>query len=145
MKVKIAKNIDDINICYKLREIVFIKEQNVPIDRERDEQDKIAVHFLLYDETTPIGTGRIVIDVDTVTLGRICILKEYRSKGAGLFLMKEIIDYCKKQNFRKIILGAQEHALDFYKKLGFEVCSEKYMDANISHYKMNLEFSVKIN
>lgn len=139
MKIKIAKNTDDINICYKLRTTVFVEEQNVPIAEELDSYDDIAVHFLLLDDDDiPIGVGRVFSELDNAVIGRLCILKEYRGIGAGLFLMQNIIDYCKKQGFNKIILGAQEHAINFYKKSGFEVISEKYMDANIPHFKMQL-------
>lgn len=140
-EIKIVNNIDDINICYQLRETVFVKEQNVPIEEEIDKYDENAVHFLIYSELVPIGAGRIYNedDINTAIVGRVCILKEYRNKSAGLFLMKEIIDYCKKQKFSQIVLGAQEYALEFYKKLGFEICGQRYMDANIPHFKMHLE------
>lgn len=140
MNFKIAKTIDDINICYKLRELIFIKGQNVPIDREKDADDNIAVHFLLFsDDNMPIGVGRVVADKDIAIVGRLGILEEYRENGAGLFLMQKIIKYCESQGVQKIILGAQEHALSFYGKLDFEIISEKYMDANIPHFKMQLK------
>jgi predicted GNAT family N-acyltransferase len=143
MEVKIAQNVEDINTCYKLREIIFIQEQNVPIEEEIDDNDRIAIHFLLFNEI-PVGVGRIVVNGDVAIVGRIGIIKDYRNKGAGAFLMKEIIAYCKKQNLKKIILGAQEQALNFYKKLGFKVCSEKYIDANIPHFKCSFRLCKNI-
>ena len=140
LEVKIAKSNEDIDTCHKLRKIVFIKEQNVSPEEECDEQDKISKHFILLENNTPIGTGRIYKDNSTAVIGRICILKEHRGKNAGLFLMKNLIDYCKNQNFKEILLGAQEYALGFYEKSGFQVCSERYMDANIPHFKMKMEF-----
>lgn len=141
MKFKIANKPDDIKICHKLREIIFIKEQNVPLSVEKDAKDSLAVHFLLLnDENMPIGVGRLVADNDMAIIGRIGIKEELRGKGLGLFLMQNIIDYCKNQGFEKIILSAQEHALDFYKKLGFEIISNRYISAsNIPHFKMQLE------
>lgn len=139
LSFKIAENVDDKDICFKLRESVFIQEQNVPVDMERDEDDERATHFILFNDCTPIGVGRIVDNKSTAIVGRVGILSEFRGKGAGLFLMMEIIGYCKQQGFQKIILGAQEHALGFYEKLGFKICSDKYMDANIPHFKMQLE------
>lgn len=140
MKIKIAKTIEDINTCHKLREIIFIKEQNVPIFVEKDSKDNIAIHFLLFnDEDIPIGVGRVVADNDKAIIGRVAILKEYRGNGAGFFLMQNVIDYCKNNGFKKVVLGAQKHAINFYKKLNFEIISEKYMDANIPHFKMQLE------
>ena len=136
MEIKIATTIEYLDICYKLRDIVFVQEQNVPIEEEKDELDKTAVHFLLFKGGAPIGVGRLVSKGNTAKIGRFCILKEHRKKGAGLFFMKEIMDYCKKQKFKKISISAQEHALGFYEKLGFKICSGKYIDANIPHFDM---------
>lgn len=141
MKFKIAKTAEDINTCYKLREIIFIKEQDVPADRERDIEDDTAEHFLLLiEDNIPIGVGRVVDDNGIAVIGRVGILKEFRKQGSGFFLMQNIIDYCKNHGFKKLFLSAQEHALDFYKKLNFEIISERYISAsNIPHFKMQLE------
>ncbi|MEI8129142.1 MAG: GNAT family N-acetyltransferase [bacterium] len=143
LHIKIVDNIDDMDICYKLREKVFIEEQNVPRERERDEEDNLSVHFLIFDNNTSIGTARILPKNGDAVIGRLCILKEHRGKNAGMILMKEIIEYCKKQSFEKILLGSQEHAIGFYSKLGFEVCSGRYIDANIAHYKMHLIYKLR--
>lgn len=142
MYVKIANETKDINICYKLREIIFIKGQNVSKELERDNYDDIATHFMLLDnENVPIGVARVLKNSNYAIVGRVGILEEYRKNGAGLFLMQSVIDYCKHNNFPKIVLGSQEHAIDFYKKLGFEVIGERYMDAKIPHFKMHLNIN----
>lgn len=138
MKIKVANNLEDINTCYDLREIIFIKGQNVPIDRERDEYDNICTHFLLIDNNKPIGVARIRKNSEYIIIERVGILQEYRKNGAGFFLMQGIIDYCKNNNFSKIVLSSQEHAVNFYNKFGFKTIGEKYMDANIPHLKMQL-------
>lgn len=138
LQIKIVNNIDDIAVCYKLRETVFINEQNVPLSRERDEQDECSIHFLIYDDNTPIGTARVFNNKGIAVIGRLCILKEYRGKGIGKILMEEIINHCKQHEFKELELGAQEHAIDFYSKLGFKIGGPKYMDANIAHIKMKL-------
>ena len=140
MKVKIADKIDDINICYKLREIIFIDGQNVPLERERDDEDNTATHFLLIDiNNKAIGVARVVMNSNTATIGRLGVLEQHRKQGAGKFLMQNILDFCERQKVKKIVLGAQEHAIKFYKKFNFEIISEKYMDANIAHFKMQLK------
>lgn len=139
MEVKIANSLEDVNICFALRKIIFVKGQNVPIDRERDEYDNICTHFLLIDNNNPIGVARLRKNLDYAIIERVGILQSSRKKGAGFFLMQGIIDYCKNNNFSKMVLGSQEHAINFYKKLGFKIVGEKYVDANIPHFKM--EFS----
>lgn len=143
MKTKIATTKEEINTCYKLRTIVFVEEQKVPMEEELDSYDDIAVHFLLFsDSNLPIGVGRMYAENGKAVIGRLCILKKYRGIGAGNFLMQDIIKYCREQGFHKAVLGAQEYAIDFYKKLGFEIISGRYMDANIPHFKMQLDLSI---
>lgn len=137
-QIKIADNPDDIKICYKLRDTVFTKEQGVPEELDFDGLDEISTHFLLFDNNIPIGNARISPNNNEAVIGRFCILKDHRKNNAGRFLMEEVINYCKKQKFEKIVLGAQEQAIGFYSKLGFEVYGERYMDANIPHFKMQL-------
>jgi predicted GNAT family N-acyltransferase len=122
LHVKIVDNIDEMNICYKLREIVFIQELDIP---HYDEKDNSSIHFLLLENNLPIGTVRIFPDNKIAVLGRLCLLKEQRKKGAGKILMEEVINYCKKQGFEKIVLGTQEQNIGFYGKSGFTVCEEK--------------------
>lgn len=146
MKFEIAKTKKDIKTCHKLREIIFIKEQNVPVFVEKDSKDDFAIHFLLLDDNDiPVGVGRVVADNNTAVVGRVGIMKEFRKKRLGFLLMQNIIDYCKNQGFEKITLSAQEHALDFYKKLNFEVISDRYISpSNIPHFKMKLDVSKPI-
>lgn len=146
MKFKIAKTKDDIEICHKLRETIFIKEQNVPVSVEKDDKDNLAIHFLLLnDDNIPVGVGRVVADNNTAVIGRVGIMKEFRKNGFGAILMRNIIDYCKCQGFKKMTLSAQEHALDFYKKLNFEIVSDRYISpSNIPHLKMQLDVSKSI-
>ncbi|MDD3436705.1 MAG: GNAT family N-acetyltransferase [Candidatus Gastranaerophilales bacterium] len=136
MKVKIASKSKDIELCYKLREIIFINGQNVPHDRDRDSYDNTAIHFLLLKDNIPVGVARVVNRDNTAHIERVGILQEYRKKGAGTFLMQSILNHCKREGFEKITLSSQEHAVKFYEKLGFEVIGQRYFDANIPHLKM---------
>lgn len=140
MKVKIAKNFKEVNICYKLREAIFVEGQGVPRERERDSEDDIATHFLLiYEKGSSIGVARVVVSGNSAVVGRFGVIEKNRCKGAGAFLMREIINYCIDNNFEEITLGAQEHAIGFYEKFNFDIIGNKYIDANIVHFKMRLK------
>ncbi|HEY9540507.1 MAG TPA: hypothetical protein VIR05_02590, partial [Luteimonas sp.] len=44
-----------------VREAVFVVEQNVPVEEERDAQDPRCLHAIARDRAgRPIGTGRLV-------------------------------------------------------------------------------------
>ena len=144
LRVQIVREESDLQACYNLRFEVFVEEQKVPFDLEKDEEDSNASHFLLSFKDDPVGVGRVVFGQSKegriAEVGRIAILKNFRSRGFGKELMREIVSYCKKSGAEEIVLGAQEHALGFYEKLGFEVVGDRYIDANIPHFKMVFEF-----
>ena len=43
-----------------IREQVFIQEQNIAAEYEWDEQDEIAVHFVVYEQDQVIATARLL-------------------------------------------------------------------------------------
>ncbi|MCC8022191.1 MAG: GNAT family N-acetyltransferase, partial [Clostridiales bacterium] len=81
----------------------------------------------------------IIFDGDTYHLGRIAVLKECRGRQLGDFLVRMMADRCFAHGAREVHLGAQDHAVGFYRKIGFEVCGEEYDDAGIPHFPMVLK------
>ncbi|MDH5395950.1 MAG: GNAT family N-acetyltransferase [Gammaproteobacteria bacterium] len=117
----------------KIRTTVFIKEQNVPFELEWDEYDSESVHILACLNNVPVGTARLL---KSGHIGRMAVLKEYRNQGVGRAILKYVLNLALTKSFPEICLSAQEHAVEFYKKAGFKVTSEVYMDAGIPHYDM---------
>jgi len=120
-----------------VRHLVFVNEQHVPPEEEIDEFEDEALHFVLYDETKPIGAGRFrLLDETTAKIERICVLPAARKTGAGRLLMEHIEQVAKQHGATKAKLNAQTHAEPFYKKLGYETISDVFLDAGIPHVTM---------
>ena len=119
-----------------VREQVFVREQNVPIELEWDGFDETATHLLVIHKKIPIACARIL---NYQVIGRMAVLKSYRGFGLGFKILLKAIEICKLYNTQLITLSAQVHAVRFYEKAGFLVCSEPYIDANIFHVDMQLE------
>lgn len=134
--IKLLKATDDLKEAFEIRKKVFIIEQNVPPELEWDELDKIANHFVLYLDKTPIGTARVFKKDSDWYIGRMAILKEYRGKGSGKFIMEKVMNYLKKENPFKIIIHAQTTVLGFYQKFGFQEIGDEFLDAGIKHKEM---------
>lgn len=119
-----------------LREQVFIIEQQVPPELEWDGLDESAQHLLaLNSADEAIGCARLIGDG---SIGRMAVLKPYRGLGVGMALLKAAVANYQALGIQPITLSAQMHAIVFYQKAGFEVCSEPYLDAKISHVDMRL-------
>lgn len=127
----------DLEACLKLRFEVFVDEQGVPVEEERDALDDSATHLLALQDGTPVGTARIVFQDDTAKIGRVCVVKSARGTGLGAKLIEACVSVARNQaGITRAKLGAQTHAIGFYEKLGFEVYGPVYLDAGIDHRDM---------
>ncbi|MDW3223569.1 MAG: GNAT family N-acetyltransferase [Paracoccaceae bacterium] len=136
MNVDIALS-QDITTCLSLRRAVFIEEQGVSETDEVDDQDADALHLLARVENYPVGTARLVMEGNTVKIGRVCVLSDWRGTGLGVALIRACVEIARNQpNVRRVKLGAQLHALAFYQKLGFIPFGPVYDDAGIDHRDM---------
>lgn len=141
MKIKIVQNQKMMNQALKIREVVFINEQKVPLSEEVDEYETQSTHFLVYNlKNKPIATCRTRIYQDKVKIERVCVLKLYRGKKIGEKLMIYAEKEAQNQGYKGTILAAQAQVVTFYQKLGYQICSDVFIDANIEHYLMEKTF-----
>ena len=117
----------------RIREAVFIAEQNVPPELEWDADDNTAVHFLAMEGDYAIGTARLLPDGQ---IGRVSVLKDWRGLKVGDALMQAVIVEAQNRDLKQQMLSAQGHATPFYERLGFKVVSEEFLEAGIPHVDM---------
>jgi predicted GNAT family N-acyltransferase len=125
----------------KLRGIVFVEEQNVPVSLEIDGIDPDCRHVKAVMDDQTIGTARLL---PNGYIGRMCVLKEFRNQGVGKKMLECLIqqaffDQTTSEPMEKVSLNAQSSAIVFYEANGFVTCSEEFMEANIAHRKMVLK------
>ncbi len=118
----------------EIRFRVFVEEQGVPRSIELDDLDPACVHALAYDGTgSAIGTGRLLPDAH---IGRMAVLGQMRRRGVGTMILSKLIEKAKERGHKEVLLSAQVHALDFYRRHGFEAVGEIYEEAGIAHRRM---------
>ncbi|CAH6841009.1 GNAT family N-acetyltransferase [Vibrio chagasii] len=116
-----------------IRENVFINEQSIAPEIEFDGLDSSAIHAVVTVDGKPVGTGRILSDGH---IGRIAIMRDFRGQGLGSKIVLSLIDEAKKSGYKRVYLGSQKQAIDFYTKLGFTPFGEEFMEAGIVHLSM---------
>jgi len=129
---------DLLESALKIREEVFILEQNVDPELEHDEHDKTACHYLLYHNNEAIATGRWRKTHNGIKLERFAVLFKYRKKGAASYLLEYVLNDLAGEE-TSVYMHAQDHALDFYQKRGFVISGDTFYEANILHYPMVLD------
>jgi predicted GNAT family N-acyltransferase len=122
------------SLAEPIRFEVFVREQNVPAEIELDDWDPLSVHAVAYDDSgLAVGTGRLLPDGH---IGRMAVLKPARGGGVGSALLTALMGEARTRGHAAAILSAQVHAIPFYARHGYSVCSEPYMDAGIPHVDM---------
>ncbi|MFW6035633.1 MAG: GNAT family N-acetyltransferase [Halothermotrichaceae bacterium] len=128
----------DMDKVLQLRYQVFVEEQGVSAAIERDNDDRIADHVLVQIKEEAVGCGRIVFKDDYGKIGRVAVAHSHRKKGIGSKVCRELIKIAKEKGCKRIILHAQHHSEQFYKKIGFKSVGDIFMEAGIKHIKMEL-------
>lgn len=121
-----------------IRHRVFTLEQGVDPAVDFDGQDGNAWHVLAYYRNKPVGTGRML---DDGHIGRVAVLPDYRGRGLGRGIILALADKARELGLAGVELGAQARAVPFYEKLGFRRDGEDFVEANILHTPMTLEFN----
>ena len=119
-----------------LRTRVFVDEQNVPDELERDGRDYECQHVKALIDGIIIGTGRLL---PNGYIGRMCVLGQYRNQGVGTKMLKKLIQQAADSGHQKVLLNSQSSAIPFYQKFGFSIESEVFMEAGIPHQRMVLD------
>lgn len=142
MKIIPVTTQDELDACLSIRRTVFIEEQNVPVELEIDELDKLespCTHYLILDGEKAVGTFRCPDPHDSeVHIGRFCFLKDARSKHFGKAAIDFAVQTYRSQGITAIALNAQCPVIGFYEKCGFTVTSDIFDDAGIPHRSMIL-------
>ena len=124
---------------YRIRWLVFVKEQGVPEELEQDQFDAVCWHVLARDSAgQPIATGRLRQDG---RLGRLAVLKPWRGHGVGKAMVMWMLALARQQGFDTVHLHAQTQASDFYERLGFRITGQPFLEAGILHCKMLLRLN----
>ncbi len=121
-----------------VREVVFVKEQNVEPSVEYDEFEDSSRHYILKAGGRTVGCARYRWVGPDVKIERLAVLKEERGKGYGLFIMERMLEISRSLGPRNIYLHSQCIAKGFYERFGFEASGPVFKEAEIDHVKMYL-------
>jgi predicted GNAT family N-acyltransferase len=117
-----------------VRDVVFVQEQRVPVEIERDALDPACVHVLARDaDGRAIGTGRLA---PTGKIGRMAVLDGWRGRGVGRAMLLQLLDAARGRGLAEASLHAQVDAERFYAADGFLPIGDRFEEAGIQHQAM---------
>jgi predicted GNAT family N-acyltransferase len=92
---------------HPVRDEVFVREQGIFLDLEKDEQDGVCVHVLAMEGGQPVGTGRIDPGKDG-KISRVAVLAPLRRYGIGRLMMDKLEKIASVEGFNRTWLHAQD-------------------------------------
>lgn len=117
-----------------VRMAVFVVEQGVPEEIERDGFDALSRHAIARDGTGAVlATGRLLPDGH---IGRMAVLAPMRGTGIGGAVLEALVAEAARRGLAEAALNAQLHALAFYRRHGFVEHGDVFMEAGIAHRAM---------
>ena len=123
-----------------IRTTVFVEEQNVPMDIERDAADPGAVHALARNRLgLAVGTGRL-LSADgpghPARIGRMAVSRSLRGANIGRAVLDALMAAAGARGDAEVMLHAQVSAQGFYRRAGFAPYGERFEEAGIAHQEM---------
>lgn len=122
-----------------LRDIILRKPLGMNLYMEDLSQEEHQHHFLAMDNDICVGVV-LLAPTSNSSVGKLrqmATAEEVRGKGYGKELVNTLERFAMDQGIREIELHARHHAVEFYRKLGYEVCSEAFEEVGIEHFKMH--------
>lgn len=141
-EVQVLRVGDDAGLqrVHALRLEVFVEEQGVPLAEELDQRDHLpgTVHLLAVAGAADLGTARLLAEAPGVVhVTRVAVVSAARGTGVGRVLMAQAEQIALAEHAAggqvHVELSAQESALGFYAALGYQIGTERYLDAGIWH------------
>lgn len=123
----------------QLRSEVFVVEQNC-VYQDLDDKDQVSLHVFIQHQNKLVACARIVpatIAYPDISIGRVIVAESCRKQQLGHELMR----YCQAQidarfGAQRIVLSAQAHLQNFYKKHNFAPEGDIYLEDGIPHIYM---------
>jgi predicted GNAT family N-acyltransferase len=142
--IRVAGTPNEVAHAFAVRYDVFVTEQGVPADLERDAQDEDADHLVAYDGDRPVGAGRLVVEPAGFEgadpelgpvghLGRLAVRQEQRGARLGVALVMAIEERARERGLAVMALSSQTYAIGFYERLGYAADGPEFDDAGLPH------------
>jgi predicted GNAT family N-acyltransferase len=134
--VRVASSSSEVDEALELRRRVFVGQQGVTLEADRDGLDPSALHIVAVDDGRVVGTCRLVFDERLARLGRMAVEPDRRGRGLGRAILALAEAEARAAGAERIRLHAQLAARSLYERGGFDVKGEEFMEEGIPHLTM---------
>lgn len=138
-KIRQPTGEDEFKVYYQLRWKLLRAPWNQPRGSEVDDLENQSFHLMAIDEKNEvIGVARLQFNSNSEAQIRyMAVADSHQRRGIGRELIRALEDHARSSGSKKIVLDARERAVDFYKKMGYEISEKSYLLFDeIQHFRM---------
>jgi len=118
---RIAERDEEILECYRIRNEVFVNEQRLFKQSDKDRFDKNAIHIIAEINNEIVGTVRVFKKEDSIWFGgRLAVLKKARRGNTAKLLVKKAVEIAKDKRAKRFLAWVQESNVNFFLRLGWK-------------------------
>ena len=127
--------------AYYVRIQAMAKKHHITLRQEFDEHDGPDTKYVIVtDNDFPIATARMYpLDSNSMMIGRIVVLEEYRHRGIGTMVVSECEAWAKEMGFTKTVLESRDNKVGFYEQMGYEIAGREVKGETFCCIRMEKE------
>jgi len=143
LDIRIARTDEDVAAHHRVREAVFVAEQNIFVDHDRDQWDDDAVKVVARLRDEVVGAVRLYpIDEAGLWKGdRLAVLAGARTLGVGAPLVRFAVATAGQMGGARMIALIQRPNVPFFHRLGWSRLGDATSYRGASHQEMTIALS----
>ena len=120
-----------------LRNEILRKPLGLSFNDEELEREKDDILMGAFEDDRLLGCCLLTpVDSGTVRLRQMAVPNSMQGKGIGRALMVFAENIARDLGYKKLCMHARKTATGFYKKLGYNISGEEFLEVTIPHYTM---------
>ncbi len=137
MNISWIITIDQINELLNLRQQVLRAPLGLNLFDEDLTKETKELKLGAFIEEKLVGCLMLVPLSNTIIkLRQMAVDNNLQGNGIGAQLVQFALNYCALNNYNTMELHARANVINFYKKLGFTIIGDMFIEVGIPHYKM---------
>ncbi|MGB8170432.1 MAG: GNAT family N-acetyltransferase [Chthoniobacteraceae bacterium] len=122
----------------RLREAVLRAPLGLTLSAEELAVEPACEHFAALLENEVVATLLLVpLDADTVKMRQVAVNPSRQRSGIGAGLVRFAEEAARERGFRRMVAHARATAVEFYRRLGYAVEDEPFLETTIPHQRVS--------
>jgi putative N-acetyltransferase (TIGR04045 family) len=136
--MRIAKSTAELDAFFKVRHKVFVKEQGIFKDSDKDRFDPDSIAIIAEVNGNIVGSVRCYRKSGKTWFGsRLAVLKEYRKYNLGANLVQKAVETMElRPDVDKFFATIQIQNVRFFRRLGWKTIGRRFLFKGVRHWMM---------